>query len=544
MTAIEQPSDTLHSFHRFTGDFCAADVNTAFGIDVPRNQKKEKERLSLEQFLDSLKHTEFYIWHQKQHRSAYYGTGGKCCFNDIIGLPRKNGKPMPIFDYERDVFNALMMTDGTAKDKHLWVKKSTGLGISELILRWMLWLAVKDTRYSGTDMVVISGPRQDLATQLIARTKALIPEQYRAKLFDTKESILEINGVRISSYPSHHLDSVRGLPNVSVIFSDESDFYPKSEQMELRHIMERYIAKSSPYLIMVSTPQDPGGLFDQIEHEPEWKCIYRRLFLPYHVGLNKIYTELEIANAKKSPAFEREFNLKYLGELGNVFHIDDLDRAVELGKSVLYTMPDPNAPAKAMGIDPAWGGTSKFAICITQVHSRNRRIEVILADEYSSPRPSRLIEVCKELILRYYVDTIFVDSAAPEVVSMVKEAMDEDPVHENWEALLKKARSRPGALERDYMSVIPVSFDRKNGADMLINTQNILRHGALAINPIFKELIVQMRIARATVDGRLDKSRYSLDLLDALRLSLRHYDVKGLHFPSIENGPGISAIHG
>ena len=35
---------------------------------------------------------------------------------------------------------------------------------------------------------------------------------------------------------------------------------------------ERYIAKSDPYIVMVSTPNAPNGLFDKIEREPEDTC--------------------------------------------------------------------------------------------------------------------------------------------------------------------------------------------------------------------------------------------------------------------------------
>jgi hypothetical protein len=71
---------------------------------------------------------------------------------------------------------------------------------------------------------------------------------------------------------------------------------------------------------MPSTPNAPEQLFDRIEHEPEAICLYKRLFLDYTFGLGRIYTEAEIAAAKQSPSFEREYNPKYLGLIGNVFH--------------------------------------------------------------------------------------------------------------------------------------------------------------------------------------------------------------------------------
>jgi hypothetical protein len=32
--------------------------------------------------------------------------------------------------------------------------------------------------------------------------------------FDRKETVIELNGVNIEAYPSHHLDAMRGLSNV------------------------------------------------------------------------------------------------------------------------------------------------------------------------------------------------------------------------------------------------------------------------------------------------------------------------------------------
>ena len=73
-----------------------------------------------------------------------------------------------------------------------------------------------------------------------------------------------------------------------------------------RNVSERYIAKSNPWIVMVSTPNAPDGLFDKIEREPEDTYLYRRLCLDYTYGLDRIYTRVEIEKAKASPSFERD----------------------------------------------------------------------------------------------------------------------------------------------------------------------------------------------------------------------------------------------
>jgi hypothetical protein len=134
---------------------------------------------------------------------------------------------------------------------------------------------------------------------------------------------------------------------------------------------------------MVSTPNAPDGLFERIEKEPEETCIYKRLFLDYTYGIGKIYTAEEIEKAKASPSFEREYNLKYLGKIGNVFHTKDIEAAIEKGRKY-----DPDVvvssyfTSKSMGIDPAYG-SSAFGIVVTQWIDNH--IQILHAEEYHRP---------------------------------------------------------------------------------------------------------------------------------------------------------------
>jgi hypothetical protein len=70
-----------------------------------------------------------------------------------------------------------------------------------------------------------------------------------------------------------------------------------------KDVSERYIAKSSPWIVIVSTPNAPEWSSGKIEREPEDTCLYKRLFLDYTYGLDKIYTREEIALAQKSPTW-------------------------------------------------------------------------------------------------------------------------------------------------------------------------------------------------------------------------------------------------
>ena len=46
------------------------------------------------------------------------------------------------------------------------------------------------------------------------------------------------------------------------------------------------------------------------------------------MALDKIYTKEEIDKARQSPGFESEYNLKYLGKIGNCFSPLQIDRVI------------------------------------------------------------------------------------------------------------------------------------------------------------------------------------------------------------------------
>ena len=176
-------------------------------------------------------------------------------FNHAIGLPRKNDMPCPLHDYEQLLYDTLQ------SNKHIWIKKATGLGVTEFMLRYMAWLCFSAHSVSNghsvanSQMCIVTGPRIELAITLIDRMKGLFQstgDKYLSHFtFDTKETVIELNGVHIEAYPSHHLDAMRGLTNVSFIYLDEADFFPPGEQQDARDVSERYIGKTNPWIVMV-----------------------------------------------------------------------------------------------------------------------------------------------------------------------------------------------------------------------------------------------------------------------------------------------------
>lgn len=481
--------------------------------------------------LTSLRNLEFWIWDKAEHKKRFDSwlllvdrqRGSKdarpCCFQHAIGLPRKNGVPKPLFDYEKEIYDALQQT------KYVWIKKATGLGITEFMLRYMAWLCLREgDKLKGSQMCIVTGPRIELAITLINRLKGLFPDVK----FEDKETVCTLNGVRIEAFPSHHLDAMRGLTQVSFILLDEADFFPPSQQQQARAVSERYIAKSGEnilHIVMVSTPNAPEGLFEQIEQEPDNECLYKRIFLPYHVGLGKIYTEKEIAKARESPSFEREYNLKYIGEQGNVFSYESLEDAIQSGLQLAERYPidflSQDTP-KSMGVDAGFG-SSKFGIVVTQLVDGSK-IQVVYAEEFERPNFNDMINRILMLFKNCNILRIYIDAANPEIITAIKAGLGERTDYEKHISILKQKHPYHFNIST-WMNVIPMSFS-SDGHEMLAHAKFCLDNNWLAIHPSFSKLIIALRTAVAT-DGLLDKqSTAHNDVLDAFRLCLQDYGSK------------------
>lgn len=428
------------------------------------------------------------------------------CFNHIVGLPKKDGESLPLFDYERDIFNAWK------EYHHLWILKATGLGVTEFFLRLMLWLAVRNDEYKGCQFCLISGPNINLAKKLIKRMRNILRDVLHIKSPETDtQTAIEVNNVWIEAFPSNHLDAYRSLDKPKFIFLDEADFFRKGEQEDVRHVSERYIGKSNPFIIMVSTPDRPDGLMQTIEKEEN--SIYHKMKLGFEVGLNKIYDSADIEKAKESPSFEREYNLKYLGKIGNVFSPTQVDRVVALGEQYsLAKIPINQFTLHSCGIDPGFG-SSRTAIVLTEHLKEQEKIRVIYAEEFDRPNPEAIADLCFDLHRRYQNTWFLVDGSNAGFITTLKIKFGENPK-------IDYTKANP-----EGMRVVPVNFATEH-KNMLSHLYLLVNQGRVAIPQQYNKLILSLRTAQAN-EYSLDKENTSYnDSLDALRLSLKAYKIK------------------
>ena len=153
---------------------------------VPYQRRHQQKKLKQNQNqlsqsshnLDILKAKPFWIFDKQEHLKLAIETNQQCCFNHIVGLPVKDGREFPLFDYEKLLYDTLMNSSADSandfKDKHLWIKKATGLGISEFMLRFMAWLCVKDNSYRNSQMCIVTGSKSGYCNQVHQKIKGNI----------------------------------------------------------------------------------------------------------------------------------------------------------------------------------------------------------------------------------------------------------------------------------------------------------------------------------------------------------------------------------
>jgi hypothetical protein len=129
---------------------------------IPLVQQQEQQQTdSNHEIFEILRDKPFWVWNVEEHITEDVNTKGDCCFNHICGLPTKHGVEKPMFDYEKLLYDSLLVNNysnilnHTFKHKHLWVKKASGLGVTEFFLRLMAWLCLRNDDYRNSQMCIL-----------------------------------------------------------------------------------------------------------------------------------------------------------------------------------------------------------------------------------------------------------------------------------------------------------------------------------------------------------------------------------------------------
>ena len=104
--------------------------------------------------------------------------------------------------------------------------------------------------------------------------------------------------------------------------------------------------------------------------------VSKRLKMDYHYGLGRIYTQEEIDKARRSPGFDREYGLQYLGKVGNIFSEIQILKAIELRDKYKH-LPINNFTIHSIGVDIGLG-SSNTAVVGTEFLKEETKIRVFL----------------------------------------------------------------------------------------------------------------------------------------------------------------------
>jgi len=203
-----------------------------------------------------------------------------------------------------------------------------------------------------------------------------------------------------------------------------------------------------------------------------------------------------------------------LGKIGNVFSpllIDKIIKKYELVKDI----PVVHEALHCVGIDPGFG-SSNTGIVITE-HLKNPDIvRVIYAEEFEKANPQDIVDLCYDFHRKHYPNIRFlVDGSNAGLVRQLKVVFGENPDYDYKD------------VSPDTMEILPVNFGTEH-KQMLSHLYLMINKEYLAIpnEEKYDKLIVALRTAQAK-EYSLDKEQTSYDdLLDALRVSLKGYNIK------------------
>ena len=124
-----------------------------------KNQRQlDQQGTTSQSSLDILKGKPFWLWGDKEkHKEQYIKSKWNCCANHIWGLPLKNGKEMPIFDYQKIIF------DSIEQNQNIFIKKARGIGVTTLVIRYLVWKILSTNEVDGKSIFIVSGTREEFA---------------------------------------------------------------------------------------------------------------------------------------------------------------------------------------------------------------------------------------------------------------------------------------------------------------------------------------------------------------------------------------------
>ena len=242
--------------------------------------------------------------------------------------------------------------------------------------------------------------------------------------------------------------------------------------------------------------------------------------LDYTVGLGKIYNTEEILKKRKEPEFLREYAGQYLGKVGNLLLPSQIQNCISLGQEYsIDKIPVSLYTLKAVGIDPGFSSSATGIVVLEHIKPTAQLQEVIrVIESYNIEKgdPNAIVELCWDIWKRHnYINTLFfIDGSNRAMVNLLKIRFDEPLT--GWES---KTTFGP------TIRIRPINFSSEH-RNMLSNLHAVVSKSYLAIEEKHDKLLTSLRTAYAEeLNLKKDQTSYD-DMLDALRLALKCYNIE------------------
>jgi hypothetical protein len=382
--------------HKLSLEQAVSQVAEEHGLD---SDTGEQEQIIREQFYN----VPFWRWELpvKEHFELY--REHKCpCYNCKIKWPTKNNRVYPLFDYQYRYLSALEQYRLVA------CIKCRASGISEVTLRYMEYLALRNRKLAGSQFIIVSAPAEETSLSFMRRIRAHLEPIFGN--FESREKTLVINDVRFQTMPSHNLLQLRGITNVSFLTLEESSFWHKSEEEEILPIILPLRQKNANIIIScISTPGAIGSLMHQIHLAPESQTPFHKVYIDWRQVVGKLFSREEIEEAMRTNvAFEREMNLVFGFATGNVFSPIRIEDMVQRGQELEQNRNGvvPYESIKALGVDPGYS-SSRFGIVMAQLTIQPSGIvEIVYAEEHEDADFNEMIAEIISIYRTYGVANI------------------------------------------------------------------------------------------------------------------------------------------
>lgn len=282
------------------------------------------------------------------------------------------------------------------------------------------------------------------------------------------------------------------------------------------------LANSQGYFLLETIPGDPiGPVYDlwlNSRSNTNSEFWIRQYPTTMAVDFGLVSQEfLDAEKGRHGTLYSKFYDAQFLASGGNVFRLEDIQACELLGENLNLDDPlfvNPFLYAKSLAVDPGFA-SSKFGIVLTQL--RNKKIEVLLAEEYTQPSFVDMVSQIFGIIAKYNVTKTFIDASNPEFIRQLKQSIREY----HYEVI-----SKVDDAVHTNQKIVPVAFSAPGlNQGMLTKLQALVAAHDIAINnKKFNSLVVQMRIAQE-INGKLQKYQEgrTLDLIDALRMNILNY---------------------